>query len=90
MMTLTTEQLDKLTREDLLALVIRQQEIIALLQAEVAALKAELEKFRRPPATSRNGRRRVEKWVCDCFTAQYAKSQKEDVAVYKIDKTGNE
>jgi hypothetical protein len=45
-MTLTTEQLDKLTREDMLALVIRQQEIIALLQAEVAALKAELEKFR--------------------------------------------
>jgi uncharacterized small protein (DUF1192 family) len=39
-MTLTTEQLDKLTREDLLALVIQQQEIIALLQAEVAALKA--------------------------------------------------
>jgi len=56
-MTLTTEQLDKLTREDLLALVIRQQEIIALLQAEVAALKAELEKFRRPPATSRNSSR---------------------------------
>ncbi|MGH9855566.1 MAG: IS66 family transposase, partial [Blastocatellia bacterium] len=56
-MTLTTKQLDKLTREDLLALVIQQQEIIALLQAEVAALKAELEKFRRPPATSRNSSR---------------------------------
>jgi hypothetical protein len=38
-MTLTTEQLDKLTREDLLALVIQWQEIIAMLQAEVAALK---------------------------------------------------
>ncbi|HZF40600.1 MAG TPA: IS66 family transposase [Blastocatellia bacterium] len=56
-MTLTTEQLDKFTREELLELVIRQQEIIALLQAEVAALKAELEKFRRPPATSRNSSR---------------------------------
>src|SRR5262249_29450308 len=56
-MTLTTEQLDKLTREDLLVLVIQQQEMIALLQAEVDALKAELEKFRRPPATSRNSSR---------------------------------
>lgn len=56
-MTLKTEQLDKLTREDLLALVIQQQEIIALLQAEVAALKVELEKFRRLPATSRNSSR---------------------------------
>lgn len=51
------EQIEQLSREDLLALVIRQQEIIALLQTEVAALKAELDKFRRPPATSRNSSR---------------------------------
>ena len=57
MTTAATEQLEQLSREDLLALVIQQQEIIALLQAEVAALKAELEKFRRPPATSRNSSR---------------------------------
>ena len=51
------EQVEQLSREELLALVIRQQEIIARLEAEVAALKAELEKFRRPPATSRNSSR---------------------------------
>lgn len=51
------QQIEQLSREELLALLIRQQEIIALLPAEVAALKAELEKFRRPPATSRNSSR---------------------------------
>lgn len=48
------EQREHLSREELLALVSRQQEIIARLEAEVAALKAELGKFRRPPTTSRN------------------------------------
>lgn len=48
------KQREHLSREELLALLIRQQEIIARLEAEVAALKAELEKLRRPPATSRN------------------------------------
>lgn len=57
MTTAANEQIEQLSREELLALVIRQQEIIALLQAGVAALKAELEKFRRPPATSRNSSR---------------------------------
>lgn len=57
MTTAANEQIEQLSREDLLDLVIRQQEIIALLQAEVAALKAELDKFRRPPATSRNSSR---------------------------------
>jgi transposase len=57
MTTAAHEQMEQLSREELLALVIRQQEIIMLLQAEVAALKAELEKFRRPPATSRNSSR---------------------------------
>jgi uncharacterized small protein (DUF1192 family) len=45
MTTAAHEQMEQLSREELLALVIRQQEIITLLQAEVAALKAELEKF---------------------------------------------
>jgi hypothetical protein len=57
MATAANQQLEQLSREDLIALAIRRQEIIALLQAEVAALKAELEKFRRPPATSRNSSR---------------------------------
>lgn len=57
MTTAANQQLEQLSREDLIALVIQQQEIIALLRAEVAALKAELEKFRRPPATSRNSSR---------------------------------
>jgi transposase len=57
MTTAANQQLEQLSREELLALVIRQQEIISLLQAEVAALKAELEKFRPPPATSRNSSR---------------------------------
>jgi transposase len=54
MMTAANEQGEQLSREELLALVIRQQEIIARLETEVAALKAELEKFRRPRPTSRN------------------------------------
>jgi len=54
MMTVANEQCEQLSREGLLALLIRQQEIIARLEAEVAALKAELEKFRWPPTTSRN------------------------------------
>lgn len=57
MTTAANQQLEQLSREELLALVIRQQEIIARLEVEVAALKAELEKFRRPPATSRNSSR---------------------------------
>lgn len=46
MTTAAHQQLEQLSREELLALVIRQQEIIALLQAEVTALEVELEKFR--------------------------------------------
>jgi transposase len=57
MTTAANEQVEQLSREELLALVIRQQEVITRLEAEVASLKAELEKFRRPPATSRNSSR---------------------------------
>jgi hypothetical protein len=47
MTTAASEQIEQLSREELLALVIRRHEITALLQAEAVALKAELKKFRR-------------------------------------------
>jgi transposase len=53
MMTVN-QQWEQLSREDLIGIILRQQEIIARLEAEVAALKAELDKFRRPGPTSRN------------------------------------
>jgi hypothetical protein len=52
-----SEQVEQPSREKLLAMVIRQREIIARLEAEVVTLKAEMEKFRRPSATSRNSSR---------------------------------
>jgi len=53
-MAAVNEQRKYPSREEFLAPVIRQQEIITHLEAEVAALKTELEKFRRPSPTSRN------------------------------------
>ena len=50
----TVDQLDELSRADLLALVKTLLVEVQRLQAENRELKAELEKWRRPPASSRN------------------------------------
>lgn len=54
MMIPAVEQLDQLSREDLLSLVRQLVQIIDQQQQRIAALEAEIAKFRQPPPTSKN------------------------------------
>ncbi len=51
---MTQAQLEELTREELIALVLGQSEQLARLQADYEALQAKLEKLQKPPTSSSN------------------------------------
>jgi hypothetical protein len=51
---MTQAQLEELSREELIALVLAQSEHLARLQADYEALQAKLEKLQKPPTSSSN------------------------------------
>jgi len=51
---MSRRELDHLNREDLIALILKQAEMLVALQKEVEALRLKVEKLQKPPPTSKN------------------------------------
>lgn len=51
---MTNAELEQLSREELIAIILKQAEMIAVLQKEIEALQMKLEKVQKPPTNSKN------------------------------------